>query len=73
MSAATKATRAERDVPLLMTRKPAAALLGLSVSTFWRLEQRGAIPRGVLVPGLRGRYWHRDTLVGLAARWMQRR
>ena len=63
---------AERIVPLLMQRKRAAEFLGLSTPEFWRMEKRGEIPTGVMLPGQkRGRRWHRDQLVAIADRWMK--
>jgi len=58
------------NAPLLMQRKAAAALLGISVAQFWRLEKRGEIPTGARLPGFRrGVHWHRDTLTAIAAKW----
>ena len=55
-----------------MQRKRAAEFLGLSTPEFWRMEKRGEIPAGVMLPGQkRGRWWHRDQLAAIADRWMK--
>ncbi len=67
------AAKREPIVPLLMKQKAAAAFLGVSVSEFWNLRQRGAIPGGVLLPGQkRGQVWHRDVLSEVADRLVKR-
>lgn len=47
-------------VPLLASAAQAAALCGLSVRTWWRLDSSGRIPKAVLLGG--SKKWRRSEL-----------
>ena len=51
--------------PSLITAKSAARLLGVSVSSFYRLVAAGLYPRPIKM-GLRMSRWHTDEIIALA-------
>ena len=59
---ATTPSGAQVLLPALLTRRGAAALVGLSPRTISRLRQRGEFPEPVQVPGLHGLRFLREDV-----------
>lgn len=50
------------ELPLLLSVRQVAGLVGMSVRTTWRLVSTGELPGPVRVPGVRAAKWKRSAI-----------